>query len=454
MSSDSNRYCARCRADLSLDSPTLSNADAGSSAAGVAAPLASNTVVPVAANGSNAPAVDDTELVITDSLLKSSYDEKKLADIAVRLRANDPSMEDLDLFAEGIGPEGLEVIADALESNTTVVLCFLGMNRLGDAGAVRLARIMAKHPRMSSIFLRDNDIGSRGSIAVCHALLSPHSRVTELFYGYHFLDAECTQLMAQVIRKNRRLRLLDLDGCGLGDAGVQVIAEALAENKGLTELHIANNSLTDVGGMALAKAIQKHSTLTRCTIESSNQERNSISQEVLKLIYDRLMVNSSRPAKEAFLLGSVVRPAAAPVRRSFFQHPLFHRSVLSTILKMAESPDTTISRYDTMLADTEEDGDDDSGDEDQDVRMSAGARTPLSVPSLVKAGLATAGRAASDSGNGVAPMVSSDSPRPPASTAGRARSPGAPRAAVNGAGAANGAVADDDGFRGSKRLRL
>jgi hypothetical protein len=290
---------------------------------------------------------DDIELpdmeVIGNKL--QSEARQRLEQVAERLRQNDPSFTELDIFAECIGAEGVEVIADALLHNRTIVMLFLGLNNIQDRGAELIAQAMAVHPTLATVFIRDNDIGSRGLRPVCLALLRSHSPVTELYLGFNRFTLEDIALVSLVLKQNQTLKLLEFDGNNIGDEGARLLSEALAVNHSLVELNLSNNDLTDVGGRYIADMLLHNRTLEVITLEGASHNRNHISDDILYTIRSRLWNNAHRPMKLAFLMGAHPPAAQSSISRSFFHHSLFDRRALQHIFEFHEETNVVPSKY-------------------------------------------------------------------------------------------------------------
>ncbi len=76
-----------------------------------------------------------------------------------RIRDNDPALTILDLGNNQIGPAEAEVLAIALQSNTSVTRLNLQNNQIGDLGAVALANLLQNNITLTAINLRDGNIG-------------------------------------------------------------------------------------------------------------------------------------------------------------------------------------------------------------------------------------------------------------------------------------------------------
>ena len=67
--------------------------------------------------------------------------------------------------------------------------------------------------------------------------------------------------LAKVLKRNRSIKVLSLDGAGITDAGAIHLAEMLKENKTLVELNLYKNKIRNDGANALSKALVKNKSL-------------------------------------------------------------------------------------------------------------------------------------------------------------------------------------------------
>jgi len=99
-----------------------------------------------------------------------------------RLKANDPSLVHLDMSEEVLilGNAGLKKLCKALRHNTVLTrLCLLSQD-LSDlpmpglppgGGAVLLAELLAQHPRIEELNLAGNRLGEVGAVHMARALI-------------------------------------------------------------------------------------------------------------------------------------------------------------------------------------------------------------------------------------------------------------------------------------------
>jgi superfamily II DNA or RNA helicase len=181
-------------------------------------------------------------------------------EVMSKIRANDPGLKHLDLSQMKLNDADINVLCDALTSNTNLVSLNLSQNKIGTAGAINLA----KNTTLTALNLSNNTIWADGAIALAK---NPHLRKLEL------RQCAISATGAEALAQNKTLTSLDVSENRLGDACVQSLAknitltvlklrqtfigrlsaEALAQNTTLTELDVSNNSIGNAGAEALAK---------------------------------------------------------------------------------------------------------------------------------------------------------------------------------------------------------
>ncbi|XP_078358279.1 uncharacterized protein LOC144643036 [Oculina patagonica] len=107
--------------------------------------------------------------------------------------------------------------------------------------AVRLAEALKWNSSLTVLNLSKNNIGDIGATGLTEAL-----------------------------QKNTSLTLLNLSKNNIGDVGATGLAEALKDNTSLTFLDLSDNNIGDVGATGLAKALQDNTSLTRLALSGSN----------------------------------------------------------------------------------------------------------------------------------------------------------------------------------------
>ena len=228
--------------------------------------------------------------------------------IEARLRANDNTLTELNLYGQNLRFHDICLLGRALFHNThltTLILSSnnidykgaivlsklthvtsleLDYNKIDDRGAIALSRnqsfrslslvenliddegaiALAQNPRLTHLNLLRNRIESAGALA-----LAGHPGLTSLYLGGNQIGGEAVIAIAQ----NSRLTTLNLEDMGIALEGLNALAEnltlkslelfnnqidakgarVLSKNTSLTYLNLANNPIGNQGAMALAK---------------------------------------------------------------------------------------------------------------------------------------------------------------------------------------------------------
>lgn len=89
--------------------------------------------------------------------------------------------------------------------------------------------------------------------------------VLSVLFPNTFLGDAGAALLASAMRGNSSITNLNLEECGIGDAGVNDIAQALSSNKkaALVSLNLSHNKIGVLGSQSLATFLESNRTLTK-----------------------------------------------------------------------------------------------------------------------------------------------------------------------------------------------
>ncbi|ORZ32054.1 hypothetical protein BCR44DRAFT_1515664 [Catenaria anguillulae PL171] len=220
----------------------------------------------------------------------------------------------LDLCKQVVGPQGIGPLLDALVDNEFgctkgIEILMIGNNITGSAGARRIAQAMAD-PRSSvtcwyaaaahlgvakrkvtALWLKRNPIlvqGAKhladmlrvnttlevldllntgiqddGAIAIVEALrANPDSGLRHLYLDTNHLSAKFARVMGEYLSTGQsRLESLYLSCNRLGDEGAVALAQGLAKDTAMVRLTLSSNGIGAQGARALAKAAASHPAL-------------------------------------------------------------------------------------------------------------------------------------------------------------------------------------------------
>jgi NLR family CARD domain-containing protein 3 len=166
--------------------------------------------------------------------------------------------------------------------------------------------------------------------------------------------------LAEQLKNNTQLELLDLSGCELGVQGASFIATILEENKSITELNLFGNFVETEGGILISKALQKNSTLksldlglnrlrargsgfiaelftVNTTLESIGLKHNHIPDKFGVKITKSIIENKKSPLKKISLAGNFLTiPIRSEISLAF---AMSGRNIEFDLSKLVENKD-------------------------------------------------------------------------------------------------------------------
>jgi Ran GTPase-activating protein (RanGAP) involved in mRNA processing and transport len=171
--------------------------------------------------------------------------------LAHGLRSN-TSLTRLDLLGNPLGDEGACCLAEALLV-ATLPLDDLDVTdcQIGAAGASFLGEALERNVTLQRIWMHQNPLGASGSSGL-FAALARNTTLRHLHLNDCSLDAEPLEAF---LSENRALRSLHVSKNPFGDKGVRHIAAGLSANSALEELGLMNVGLSDAGVGSLGEAL-------------------------------------------------------------------------------------------------------------------------------------------------------------------------------------------------------
>ena len=180
--------------------------------------------------------------------------DRFVQDVCRRLRSNNPSITQLNVYNYELGDDRIEILADAIASSSQIVTLDVGRNNLTVVGASALAAGLRANESIHTVWLRENAIGQLGVEAFADMLESNQS-LMGLSLGRNGINHDGAAALALGLKTNQTLRTLWLYGNEVGDWGVKSLSDALRENNTLAELYLGGNHITEQGAESLCHVL-------------------------------------------------------------------------------------------------------------------------------------------------------------------------------------------------------
>ena len=204
---------------------------------------------------------------------EADLDGKGIGDAATAVLANvletNTTLTNLVLDDNMFGPAGAESLHTALKTNTTLTNLNLAHNYLGPAGAESLTAALKTNTTLTNLVLDDNDLGLAGVESLATALKT-NTSLTNLNLRRNNLGPAGAECLAKALEKNTILTNLNLSFNDLGPADAESLATALKTNTSLTNLNFSVNNLGPAGAESLATALKTNTILTNLDLSGNN----------------------------------------------------------------------------------------------------------------------------------------------------------------------------------------
>uniref|UniRef100_A0A8C9U6V8 Si:dkey-118k5.3 n=1 Tax=Scleropages formosus TaxID=113540 RepID=A0A8C9U6V8_SCLFO len=168
-------------------------------------------------------------LLAQQAVAGSVRTEQDWSELAFLLELS-PSLQDLNLEAQGLGAEGLR-------------------------------RLLPVLPLFSTLRLGLNPLGPEGAAILSQALRSPDCRIERLWVVQTGLGCEGMKILTEGLRENHTVVDLRMAINGIGDEGAYCLAELLRTNRTLRDIRLRDNKVTDKGAECLMAALVENTTL-------------------------------------------------------------------------------------------------------------------------------------------------------------------------------------------------
>mmetsp|Transcript_23137 Transcript_23137/g.50316 ORF Transcript_23137/g.50316 Transcript_23137/m.50316 type:complete len:344 (+) Transcript_23137:130-1161(+) len=194
------------------------------------------------------------------------------------------TLQHLYLGANGCSPAVTEVFRDLyLKQPLSLRSLSFAVNRLGDAGATTLAEVIAlpNASNLERLSLASNRISAPGATALAQSLSKASPALVFVDLGFSKSTVALNEL-----------------GNNIGDVGATAFADALQHNTSLRSLSLIQNNISTVGAEALSAATNTNTTLTTLDLATFGLEHSRAVREALSAALKRNKKADPSPATQ------------------------------------------------------------------------------------------------------------------------------------------------------------
>jgi len=133
---------------------------------------------------------------------------------------------------------------------------------LGQKCAHALAHSLDTIPDVEKVYLQGNRLSSHSTLKILKRLHSKRTREMDL--SDNRIDPSCISELCDIVSTvPTHIKVLRLEGCGLGIKEVEVLCGALTSNVSVRELSLAKNQLGEAAGVHLGEMVEYNSGIRR-----------------------------------------------------------------------------------------------------------------------------------------------------------------------------------------------
>ena len=191
-----------------------------------------------------------------------------IAELGRGLKADSTGLETLDLsWSTFEGEDSVRELASALSENSGLKNVTLMGCSLQDHYVAQLVDSLQHHSTLTHLDLNGNKSGHLSSVSIS-TLLQSSQTIAKLDMSFQAIEEPLdVEVLANALRLNSSLKVLDLSSCCIGDESVSVLGHVLCEsNRTLTELLLARNRITDKGICDLSEMLPYMPNLRRLSL--------------------------------------------------------------------------------------------------------------------------------------------------------------------------------------------
>ena len=155
------------------------------------------------------------------------------------------SLEHLELENNGLGPEGAEMVCNALLQNENIKLktIKINRNRLEEKGALSLAKVISKMKSLEHLELFQNGISSKGMKEIFLSL-KENKNIKIIKINDNFTK-ESIQNLIEIIPELKSLKIIDISDSLIGKKNGIEFFKAISGMDGIEEVYCNYNEIED-----------------------------------------------------------------------------------------------------------------------------------------------------------------------------------------------------------------
>ncbi|ETE56872.1 NACHT, LRR and PYD domains-containing protein 14, partial [Ophiophagus hannah] len=196
--------------------------------------------------------------------------ESNTKHIAEVLRKNE-RLRFLDVYLKNPDDKTMELLCDELKHPK----CTLGLDvdNLTESYSRHLAELLRKNQRITALDLSFKNPDDRTMELLCDGLKHPECIIIYLNFDRDILTESCSRHLAEILKKNQRLRKLDLSFRNPDGKAMELLCDGLKHSEcTIDSLRLNGDILTESCSRHLAEVLRKNQRLRELDLSLRNPD--------------------------------------------------------------------------------------------------------------------------------------------------------------------------------------
>lgn len=193
--------------------------------------------------------------------------DDKIRKISEALRIN-KTIKSLNLAYNNIGNNGAFYIGEFLLKNNFVERLFVAGNNLSGIGLQNLMKILSSHKSIRHLDISNNKL-KETDILVISNFITKNLRFEGLNISYNYLDMNTLNQIGLSFKENKTLKLFKGTNLGLNIESTPYLLQHLNDTN-IEEIYLDNNNIGETGGILISNVIKYNKKLRLVSLKNCN----------------------------------------------------------------------------------------------------------------------------------------------------------------------------------------
>jgi len=167
----------------------------------------------------------------------------------------------------------------------------LQSNCIGVEGSIAIADLIKDNEHLKVLNLIDNPLQSEGVNYICDSIVNNKNVLSELLINFTKCNDFCVSKIVNMLKKTKKLSTFTIIGNKFTNKGIDMILSTLRMNSSLIQLSLGNNYINSEAFVNLADYLSFNKTLLFLEIKSSKLKDEELKKISKVLLFNKTLLN-------------------------------------------------------------------------------------------------------------------------------------------------------------------